>query len=58
MRNLVQHPITTEEILDCLKEFLSEVDPEKTRLCGDVRPLLLREAIKIVELYEDLRYQR
>lgn len=49
MRNLIQYPVTKEEIIGCLKEFAKEVDPETTGLCGDMRPILLAEAILIVD---------
>ena len=49
MRNLIQYPISKEEIVGCLKEFAKEVDPEITGLYGDMRPLLLAEAVLIVD---------
>ena len=49
MINLLQYPITKEEIVECLKEFAIEVSPENTRLYGDKRPLLLAQAIDIVD---------
>lgn len=48
MRNLVQCPITGDEIVDYLRSLAADVDPEKTRLVGDMRPLLLDEAIRAV----------
>ena len=48
MRNLVQYPITGDEIVDYLRSLAADVDPEKTRLVGDMRPLLLDEAIRAV----------
>ena len=49
MRNLIQYPVTKEEIIGCLKEFVKEVDPETTGLYGDMRPILLAEAVDIVD---------
>jgi hypothetical protein len=49
MRDLCEHPITIDEIIDCLKRFQEEVDPQKTRLCGDMRHLLLARAIDLLE---------
>ena len=48
MRNLKEYPITLDEVIECLEQFYKEVDPEKTRACGDMRPLLLRKAIEIL----------
>ena len=47
MRNLLQYPVTKQEIINCLKEFAAEVSPEES--CGDMRPLLLAEAILIID---------
>jgi hypothetical protein len=49
MRNLMEYPITKEEIIGYLTELFEDVDPEKTRLVGDMRPSLLREAIEIIK---------
>ena len=46
MRNLSEYPITTAEIEACLLR-LSEESSSQGRI-GDMRPLLLREAAKIV----------
>jgi len=48
MRDLEQYPITTDEIIQCLKELMNDVAYEKTGLTGDMRPLLLANAIKII----------
>ena len=47
MRNLLQYPVTKQEIINCLKEFAAEASPEES--CGDMRPLLLAEAILIID---------
>ena len=49
MRNLMEYPILLEEVLECLEQFHRDVDPDKTGLCGDMRPLLLLRAIKIIK---------
>lgn len=49
MRNLQEYPITVDEVIECLKDLKKALSPEITQLCGDMRPLLLDEAIKIVE---------
>lgn len=50
MRNLLEYPITAEEVVECLDNILKEVEYEsKARtLFGDMRPLLLRTAIEVV----------
>lgn len=48
MRNLEQYPITTDEIIQCLKVLMDDVAYEKTGLVGDMRPLLLANAIRII----------
>ena len=45
MRNLVEYPVTKVEIMLCLKEIMDDCDQE---LIGDMRPLLINEAIKHV----------
>jgi hypothetical protein len=52
MRDIIRFPITNEEIVECLRGFLAEVDPNKTHLVGDMRPLLLGEAIAIITTQE------
>jgi hypothetical protein len=49
MRNLQEHPITVDEVIECLKDLKKALSPEITQLGDDMRPLLLDEAIKIVE---------
>ncbi len=54
MRNLLKHPITNDEIIKMLEEYAKEVDPAKTGLIGDMRPLLAQEAIKkLKQAYDD-----
>lgn len=51
MRNLRRWPITLVEIEDCLLQLADEIgekDAEEQRF-GDMRPLLLRAAAKIVK---------
>ncbi len=54
MRDIGRYPVTNGEIVDCLHGFLAEVDPKKTGLIGDMRPLLLAEAIAIITQYDAL----
>lgn len=46
MRNTVEYPITLSEVIECLRQFQDSCDPD---LIGDMRPLLLKRAIQIVE---------
>jgi hypothetical protein len=46
MRNLLVYPITIIEIEECLLRLSDEINAEER--IGDMRPLLLREAAKIV----------
>ena len=46
MRNLAKHPVTIDEIVDCLESQSKKLSEEKR--VGDMRPLLLREAAKII----------
>lgn len=53
MRNLVEHPITDQEIIDCLtaiREALIILNSEKGE-AGDLRPLLVQKAIDRVRKY-------
>jgi hypothetical protein len=45
MRDLTRYPITTQEIIECLRQFKADCDPH---LIGDMRPLLLEKAIEAV----------
>jgi hypothetical protein len=46
MRNLKEFPITKKEISSYLKTLENELPKNRY---GDIRPVLLKEAIKIVE---------
>lgn len=48
MRNLAQYPITTDEVIAYLAQLLEEVLTGELA-CGDMRPLLLIEAIKLLQ---------
>lgn len=50
MRNLTKYPVTTLEVMECLKnyELQAQKEIDEEMLCGDMRPLLLRAAQKIV----------
>ena len=50
MRNLTAHPITIDEIVSCLREQAKALsdDALRTGRFGDMRPLLLQEAAKII----------
>lgn len=43
MRNLIEYPVTTEEILELLDALKMEFDGD---LMGDMRPAILMEAAK------------
>lgn len=49
MRNLLEHPITPEEVVKCLELLALDNSFEKTRRIGDMTPLLLLTAARIVE---------
>lgn len=46
MRNLRKYPVTSEEVENCLMKLSEEFSQE--RRCGDMRPMLLEIAAKIV----------
>lgn len=46
MRNLLQYPITLSEVIECLKQLQKECNPDAI---GNMTPLLLQQAIKIIE---------
>lgn len=58
MRNLVQYPITPDEIRDYLQELENEVSFEKTGLYGDMRPLLLSTAKVSIRVNQTYEHQR
>lgn len=55
MRNIVEYPITIEEITGCLERLRKQALEEiKDRvICGDMTPLLLDRAIQMVILYAE-----
>lgn len=55
MRNLVQYPITSDEIVACLRQLSTEIsDIDGERLIGDMRPLLLQTAANVVEAADEM----
>lgn len=48
MRNTVEYPVTKKEIIECLYRMANDLDDGRFS-CGDMRPLLLRHALEIVE---------
>ena len=54
MRNLTEHPITTDEILTCLETARDAVSYDTTGLVGDMRPTLFQLAWDIVAGHADL----
>lgn len=49
MRNLVEHPVTPQEIVECLRRTSRELEPGADGAVGDMDPLLLRMAADVVE---------
>jgi hypothetical protein len=49
MRNLLEYPVTRQEILLYLGAERSENDPELTGLIGDMSPILIDHIIDIVK---------
>jgi hypothetical protein len=47
MRNLMEYPITTDEIISCLRELVDALNA-KARI-GDMQPILLYLAANIIE---------
>jgi hypothetical protein len=52
MRNLLEYPVTRDEVLECLTRLRADLNPE---LIGDMTPVLLDHAIAIVKTAFDLR---
>lgn len=50
MRNILAHPVTLDEIVDCLKRLRDREAAEER--CGDMTPLLLDMAICAVRYRE------
>lgn len=54
-RDLVRYPITTDEIIECLRqhrEAIRDIDYEQG-VCGDIDDLLMMKAIRIIEAVKD-----
>ena len=54
MRNLAAYPIEPDEVIDLLREVhesLESADPTGQRI-GDMRPLLIAEAIRMIKDYK------
>lgn len=49
MRNLKQHPITVTEITDCLNSLADQISDLEPKRIGDMRPILLKRAAKLIE---------
>ena len=45
MRNLLEYPVTTQEIVEYLTYLKTEFDFGNTGSCGDMGPVILAEAI-------------
>jgi len=52
MRNLKEFPITKDEIIDCLRQLQEDIIKED--LVGDMRPILLEEAMDIIKPWNEL----
>ncbi len=48
MRNLLEYPITKEEIAECLDKLAMDIGYEDGFACGDMRPLLLAAAKEVI----------
>lgn len=55
MRNLLEYPVTRQELLLFLGQLRSEHDPHITGACGDMSPILLDHITKIVQAAFELR---
>lgn len=53
MRWLNKYPITVDEIVGCLQEIYDQIYAEE--LIGDMRPLLLKEAMKRIKATTGMR---
>lgn len=54
MRNLIQYPISADEITTYLQQLEDELTYDKTGLLGDLRPLMLSTAKIAVLINEKL----
>lgn len=48
MRNLVEHPITREEIIECLRRCVQRASRENEHLIGNMDAVLLDEATRLL----------
>lgn len=55
MRNLLQYPITDEEVLNFLDHLSEEYDYKKTLLVGDMRPTIIEYIKEIVKMPRIIR---
>jgi hypothetical protein len=58
MRNIIQYPITLDEICEALDQAGQEIIDSE--VCGDMRPYLFQEAIRFMREAEEsgLTYQQ
>jgi hypothetical protein len=54
MRNLIEYPITKDEIIKCLKEILADVEKKEEESAGSMHPLLLETAIELIRRSEQV----
>lgn len=54
MRNLVEYPVTKQEIVECLDRLIMERRERRDDLIGDMTPVLLEVAKRIVQASRDL----
>lgn len=52
MRNLLDYPVTRDEVLECLNRLRADLDPA---LIGDMTPVLLSHAIAVIKTAYELR---
>jgi hypothetical protein len=54
MRNIIQYPITTQEILDTLQDIKDDLVKmyQETEMCGDMRACIVSEAIDRIKRFE------
>ena len=43
MRNLIEYPVTEQEVIECLEEILQEINSKK--MCGDTSGLIIQSII-------------
>lgn len=54
MRNLLEYPVTKEEIISFLQSISNDL-MKNDLSCGDMRMVLIDEAIKIIENYKNFQ---